>query len=131
MTPEHMMRLADAEREFEHTCAQGWVLRCRLPTRIEMRSALRATEGNLDAAVERLVIGSVIGWANVKAVDIGVPEGMAGFDASASLGFSAPLVQALLADRLDALDALQADFVARMNVRDDKLKADEKNSASV
>lgn len=133
MSPEHILTLANAEREYQYTCANGWILTVRLPERRVIRRVVlgvdeKDTAGMNDAA-ERLALASVIGWSNVTLADVGLPAS-AGIDAKAPAPFLPALVSTLLGDRLDLFDPFQQDFMRRVNARITQAQADEKNSDS-
>lgn len=133
MNPDYITTLAAADREFEHTTAEGWVLRCRLPDQIEMRRAARGAAGEGPGAGfsvgEQLTLRGVISWQNVKLGDV-LPAGMAGIDMKAEAPCTQAMVRALLGDRTATFDALQEDFLNRLTARTNQLETDRKNSAS-
>jgi hypothetical protein len=133
MTPEFIAQLAAAEREFEHTCSTGWILRARIPTQEEIRrvaiAANTSEESALKGVTVKLALQSVVSWKNVTLEDIGLPA-VADTKPTDPAPCTPGIVSFLLGDRLEILDLFVADFVARVNVRTERLKADEKNSAS-
>jgi hypothetical protein len=133
MSPEHIIALAEAQREYQHTCENGWVLKVRLPERRVIRRAVLGVDdkdtAGMNEAAERLALASIIGWSGVTLADVGLGDS-AGIDPKAAAPFVPALVAALLGDRLDLFDPYQQDFMRRVNDRIKLAQADEKNSAS-
>ncbi|MBY0261218.1 MAG: hypothetical protein K2Q20_02680 [Phycisphaerales bacterium] len=130
MTPEYMAILAAAERERTHTTEAGQVIRYRLPQRLDMRDAVRLTKGDTDAAADTLSLAAVISWTNVKASDLGLPEGAAGVDEKEDVSCSPATVRLFFGDDLARFDAYKFEFMEELNKRTAKLEADRKNSPS-
>jgi hypothetical protein len=133
MSPEHIITLANAEREYQYAFPNGWTLTVRLPERRIIRRAVLGVEekdaAGMSDAAERLALSSVVGWSGVTLADVGLASS-AGIDPKAPAPFIPALVSMLLGDRLELFDTYQQDFMRRVNQRIQQAQADEKNSDS-
>lgn len=108
-----------AAREFD-VQAQGITLRLRLPTVLQMRRIVAASDATAAALQEPLLAVCVVGWS-------GVPSSVIGDDGD-ELAFSSGALEAVLDRYTQAADKAFAELVDRYGKRRDEFEAAEKNS---
>jgi hypothetical protein len=124
---EHLREAALKAREYEQEIGKC-TFRLRIPTRQEVRAAVRAekldsTDGGIVLALlqHTLLRQAIVGWIGVRACHVAPVEDQA------PLPWSAEAVELWLEANPDAADKLGASLLSHLNQRTDRLDAEAKN----
>ena len=124
---DQLREAAQKAREYEHEHGQC-TYRLRIPTRQEVRAAVRAEKLGLDGGSVELTLlqyallrRAIVGWMGVRACHVAPVEDQS------PLPWSSEAVSLWLDANPDAADTLGARLLAKLNERTDLLEAEAKN----